>query len=57
MQSLGQMVGMLFLNPVSDTLGRKVTLYVLWIILLGVRQDRSASYLGVFLIKHTVRSA
>lgn len=36
MQSLGQMVGMLFLNPVSDLLGRKMTLYALWIILLGV---------------------
>lgn len=36
MQSLGQMVGMLFLNPISDALGRKVTLYVLWVILLGV---------------------
>lgn len=35
MQSLGQMVGMLCLNPISDALGRKVTLYVLWVILLG----------------------
>lgn len=42
MQSLGQMVGMIFLNPVSDLLGRKMTLYVLWFILLGVRPTRHA---------------
>ena len=36
MQSLGQLLGMVFLNPVSDRLGRKTTLYVLWIILVGV---------------------
>ncbi|KAK5172683.1 uncharacterized protein LTR77_002803 [Saxophila tyrrhenica] len=35
MQSLGQMVGMLFLNPISDALGRKATLYVLWVIHCG----------------------
>ncbi|KAM0325154.1 hypothetical protein ACHAQA_007693 [Verticillium albo-atrum] len=33
MQSLGQIVGMLSLNPVSDRIGRKPTLYVLWVIL------------------------
>ncbi|KAJ0419747.1 MFS general substrate transporter [Aspergillus carlsbadensis] len=33
MQSLGQLVGMLGLNPISDRIGRKMTLYALWIIL------------------------
>ncbi|KAF9878618.1 hypothetical protein CkaCkLH20_04110 [Colletotrichum karsti] len=33
MQSLGQLIGMIVLNPVSDKLGRKKTLYVLWVIL------------------------
>lgn len=33
LQSLGQIVGMLLLNPVSDRIGRKQTLYILWIIL------------------------
>lgn len=37
MQSLGQLVGMLFLNPVSDRIGRKMTMYVLWVVLAGVR--------------------
>jgi MFS family permease len=36
MQSLGQLIGMLFLTPVSDRIGRKMTLYVSWIILAGV---------------------
>ncbi|KAM9875955.1 hypothetical protein VD0002_g7282 [Verticillium dahliae] len=35
MQSLGQLVGMLFLNPVSDRIGRKMTMYVLWVVLAG----------------------
>ncbi|KAL1959385.1 hypothetical protein VTO42DRAFT_2188 [Malbranchea cinnamomea] len=35
MQSLGQMIGMVLLNPVSDRIGRKMTLYLLWIILGG----------------------
>lgn len=35
MQSLGQLIGMLLLNPISDRIGRKVTLYVLWVILAG----------------------
>ncbi|EKG12548.1 General substrate transporter [Macrophomina phaseolina MS6] len=35
MQSLGQLVGMLLLNPVSDRIGRKMMLYLLWIILAG----------------------
>ncbi|EEY17267.1 sugar transporter [Verticillium alfalfae VaMs.102] len=34
-QSLGQLVGMLFLNPVSDRIGRKMTMYVLWVVLAG----------------------
>lgn len=33
MQSLGQLIGMLLLNPISDRIGRKVTLYVLWVLL------------------------
>ncbi|KAM6511998.1 hypothetical protein FALCPG4_016986 [Fusarium falciforme] len=33
LQSLGQILGMLLLNPVSDRIGRKQTLYVLWVIL------------------------
>lgn len=35
MQSLGQLIGMLLLNPISDRIGRKVTLYVLWVLLAG----------------------
>ncbi|KAH6672695.1 general substrate transporter [Plectosphaerella plurivora] len=35
MQSLGQLIGMIFLTPVSDRIGRKMTLYVSWIILAG----------------------
>ncbi|KAK8850771.1 hypothetical protein IAR55_004691 [Kwoniella newhampshirensis] len=33
LQSLGQLVGMLALNPISDKIGRKYTLYALWLIL------------------------
>ncbi|PSN71411.1 MFS general substrate transporter [Corynespora cassiicola Philippines] len=33
MQSLGQLIGMVLLNPISDRIGRKMTLYVLWILL------------------------
>lgn len=36
MQSLGQLIGMVILNPISDRIGRKVTLYVLWTVLLAV---------------------
>jgi MFS family permease len=36
LQSLGQLVGMVLLNPVSDRIGRKMTMYLLWIILAGV---------------------
>lgn len=36
MQSLGQLIGMIFLNPVSDRIGRKMTLYLLWVVLAGV---------------------
>ncbi|KAH8721814.1 sugar transporter [Ilyonectria robusta] len=35
MQSLGQLIGQVLLNPISDRLGRKRTLYCLWIILAG----------------------
>ncbi|OAL44872.1 MFS general substrate transporter [Pyrenochaeta sp. DS3sAY3a] len=33
MQSLGQLIGMVFLNPISDLIGRKMTMYVIWVIL------------------------
>jgi SP family sugar:H+ symporter-like MFS transporter len=36
MQSLGQLVGMIILNPVSDRIGRKMTMYLLWLILAAV---------------------
>lgn len=36
LQSLGQIIGMLSLNPVSDRIGRKQTLYVLWVMLAAV---------------------
>ncbi|WVQ84236.1 hypothetical protein IAT38_006388 [Cryptococcus sp. DSM 104549] len=35
LQSLGQLAGMVLLNPISDKIGRKMTLYLLWCILLG----------------------
>ncbi|KAF4958012.1 hypothetical protein FSARC_11141 [Fusarium sarcochroum] len=35
MQSLGQLVGMVLMNPISDLIGRKMTMYTLWIILAG----------------------
>jgi len=37
MQSLGQLIGMVFINPISDRIGRKMTLYVLWLFLFAVR--------------------
>ncbi|PLB45132.1 MFS general substrate transporter [Aspergillus steynii IBT 23096] len=33
MQSLGQLIGMVFMNPISDLVGRKMTLYGVWIVL------------------------
>ena len=36
LQSFGQLVGMILLNPISDLIGRKMTLYLLWVILVGV---------------------
>lgn len=36
LQSLGQIIGMLSLNSVSDRIGRKQTLYVLWVMLAAV---------------------
>jgi MFS family permease len=36
MQSLGQLIAMVTINPLSDRLGRKYTLYALWLVLLGV---------------------
>lgn len=39
MQSLGQLIGMLLLNPISDRIGRKVTLYVLWVLLVVQDSD------------------
>ncbi|KAM0547260.1 hypothetical protein ACHAPJ_010522 [Fusarium lateritium] len=35
MQSLGQLVAMVFMSPISDSIGRKMTLYILWVILAG----------------------
>lgn len=35
MQSVGQLVGMVFMSPISDRVGRKCTLYLLWIVLAG----------------------
>ena len=49
MQSLGQLIGMVFLNPVSDRIGRKVTLYVLWIVLLAVSRFPLRSWMVVSL--------
>tara|TARA_R110002060_G_scaffold71771_2_gene80381 strand:- start:1944 stop:2282 length:339 start_codon:yes stop_codon:yes gene_type:complete len=36
LQSLGQLIGMVLLNPVSDKIGRKMTMYLLWVILAAV---------------------
>ncbi|OAA56261.1 sugar transporter [Niveomyces insectorum RCEF 264] len=33
MQSLGQLLGMVLLSPVSDRIGRKMTMYILWLLL------------------------
>ncbi|KAM5343421.1 hypothetical protein ACJ41O_011958 [Fusarium nematophilum] len=33
MQSLGQLVGMVLMNPISDLIGRKMTMYALWTVL------------------------
>ncbi|KAM6522876.1 hypothetical protein FALCPG4_012491 [Fusarium falciforme] len=33
MQSLGQLLGMILMNPISDIIGRKMTMYALWVIL------------------------
>ncbi len=41
MQSLGQLVGMVLLNPISDRIGRKMTMYLLWIIIASVRSRPS----------------
>ena len=46
MQSLGQLIAMVFINPLSDTFGRKYTLYFLWFVLLGVRHLLSRMYIG-----------
>ncbi|WVF67376.1 hypothetical protein IAT40_002131 [Kwoniella sp. CBS 6097] len=35
LQSFGQLIGMWLLTPVSDRIGRKYMLYLLWLILLG----------------------
>ncbi|KAM5353514.1 hypothetical protein ACJ41O_000164 [Fusarium nematophilum] len=35
MQSLGQLVAMVFMSPISDAIGRKMTMYTLWVILAG----------------------
>ncbi|KAF4980631.1 hypothetical protein FZEAL_3380 [Fusarium zealandicum] len=36
MQSLGQLVAMVFMSLISDAIGRKRTMYTLWIILAGL---------------------
>jgi hypothetical protein len=41
MQSLSQLIGMVLLNPISDTIGRKMTLYVLWVLLAGVSVEKA----------------
>lgn len=53
MQSLGQLVGMLFLTPISDKIGRKWTMYLLWVILVGVSKIFifGCSVLGVLLLQ------
>jgi hypothetical protein len=35
-QSLGEMFGMISLTPISDHYGRKTTMMVIWVILVGV---------------------
>lgn len=35
-QSLGQLLAMIFINPISDRVGRKYTLYSLWVVLCAV---------------------
>lgn len=36
LQSLGQMIAMVGMNPISDRIGRKWTLYTLWMVLCSV---------------------
>lgn len=36
MQSLGQLLGMILMNPISDIIGRKMTMYALWVVLAAV---------------------
>jgi MFS family permease len=40
MQSLGQLVGMVLMNPISDIIGRKMTMYALWIVLAAVSPSK-----------------
>lgn len=42
-QSMGQILGMLSLNFFADRFGRKKALYLLWIVLVGVRSSSSPS--------------
>lgn len=57
MQSLGQLVGMILLNPVSDRIGRKMTMYLLWLLLASVSsimigcEQGICSRSGVYLLK------
>lgn len=44
LQSIGEMVGMVSLTPVSDHYGRKTTMIVIWFILVGV-SDATLFYL------------
>jgi MFS transporter, SP family, sugar:H+ symporter len=38
-QSLGQLVAMIIMSPISDAIGRKMTMYILWVILAAVRMN------------------
>jgi MFS family permease len=46
MQSLGQLVAMIGISPVSDAIGRKWTMYVLWIILAAVSRSPISQSFG-----------
>lgn len=40
-------MGMILLNPISDLIGRKMTLYLLWVILVGVSRPLYLNHLFV----------
>lgn len=49
MQSLGQLVAMILITPVSDAIGRKMTMYALWIVLAGVSLSHLQNCQGIWL--------